>query len=428
MNYDQIVNKLTSTSFFSSFAGLYRMKKTMDHFGNPEAILPTIHVAGTNGKGSVCAMLHDILKAAGYKVGLFTSPYLHCIRERIRINGDMISEEAMARIGTTVCNYCDKLYEPPNQFELLTIMAFLYFVEEHCDIVVLETGLGGTFDPTNIVPNPLASVIMNIGPDHCKILGDTIPKIAAAKAGIIKKRCDVVIYPSDQKAVDVITAVALQQDAKPHLVEKEHIKALPPVPGYEHFSYKGIELYLNLLGEHQRYNCAVALEVIRLLNLRNYFISEEDMKAALKHVDWPGRMELLRSAPDVYLDGGHNPQCMEAAATFFRSERFSGRKLHIFAGFVADKEYETMLLQLKELSSDILLYRFAHPRGLSEEECHRLCEAHGLTLVENATDALTKLVSTCHNEDVILCIGSLYMADEIRSIFKKNQTKNDELT
>lgn len=419
MTYQEIVEKLTSTGFFSSFAGLYRMKKTMDYFGNPEERLACIHVAGTNGKGSVCAMLHGILKEAGYKVGLFTSPYLHCIRERIRINGEMISEEDMARIGSRVYEYCDKLYEAPNQFELLTIMALLYFEEMNCDLVILETGLGGTYDPTNIIPNPVVSVITNIGLDHCKILGDTIEKIAAAKAGIIKKNRDVVLYPSDKEALDVITACALRQDARIHYVDTDELHGMTPMESYEHFSYKGIEVTLNLLGEHQRKNCAVVLEVIELLNSGNYYISSVDMDNALRKIDWPGRMELLHRGPDIYLDGGHNPQCIEAAMTYFSGRAFAGRKIHIITGIVADKDYSTMLSMLSAMSDDIHFYRFANPRALNDEQYLPLEEMYGLHTTNNVEETLHVLMDILPAEDIILCIGSLYMADEIRRIFGK---------
>ncbi len=419
MTYDEIVNRLTSTGFFSSFAGLYRMKKIMDHFDNPEETLACIHVAGTNGKGSVCAMLHGILKEAGYKVGLFTSPYLHCIRERIQINGEMISEDDFAKIGSIAFDYCDKLYEAPNQFELLTIMALLYFREQNCDLVILETGLGGTYDPTNIVPAPLASVIMNIGLDHCKVLGNTIDKIAMAKAGIIKKNCDVVVYPSERASLDIITAQALRQDAKLHFVDPEEIRALAPLQGYEHFMYKGIPVTLNLPGEHQRYNCAVALEVVSLLNSRNYYISAVDMDNALQHVYWPGRMELLHEKPAVYLDGGHNPQCIEAAKAYFQKKEFQGRPLSIVTGIVADKDYETMLTKLSEMSKQLYFYRFSNPRALSDETYRVLEEKYQLCTTDNVEQTLQYLLDTLPKNAIVLCIGSLYMAAEIRSFFGK---------
>ena len=235
MTYEEILTKLTSKSFFSQFAGLYRMKKTMEYFGNPEDSLKVIHVAGTNGKGSVSAMLHSVLKEAGYRVGLFTSPYIHDFRERIQINGELIPKESLTAIAEEVMNYTDTLSDAPNQFELLTIIALLYFSRENCDIVVLETGLGGTYDPTNIVPNPLCSVIMNIGLDHCKILGNTIAEIASAKAGIIKKDCNVVLYPSCPEAMEVLMKTAEARNAPVSTVDLALLKPLPAVPHFEHF-------------------------------------------------------------------------------------------------------------------------------------------------------------------------------------------------
>ena len=426
MNYDEILNKLTSKSFFSQFSGLYRMKKTMEHFGNPEEKLRVIHVAGTNGKGSVCAMLHSVLKEAGYRVGLFTSPYIHDFRERIQINGRKIPKQKLVEIAEEVFAYTDRLYDAPNQFELLTIIALLYFEREGCDIVVLETGLGGTFDPTNIVPHPLCSVIMNIGLDHCAILGNTIEEIALAKAGIIKNGHDVVIYPSCKEAVEVLTAEALKKQAIPHFVDISQFKQLPDVPRFEHFRYRGYDIELNLLGKHQQKNCAVAIEVIRILNKGQFFISDIDIIQGLSHVDWPVRMELLHTSPDLYLDGGHNPQCIRAAEEFFSGSAFVGKKIHVVTGMLADKDYRTMLAILKEFASDIRFYRFEHARAIPKEDIPGLCEQFGLTAIDNLTDAVTQLVNDGSERDVILCIGSLYMTDCIRSLFKEEMNEEAE--
>lgn len=424
MNYDEALNKLTSKSFFSKFSGLYRMKKTMEHFGNPEERLSIIHVAGTNGKGSVCAMLHSVLMEAGYKVGLFTSPYIHDFRERIQINGKKIPKASLTEIAEKVFEYTDRLYDTPNQFELLTIIALLYFERQGCDVVILETGLGGTFDPTNIVPHPLCSVIMNIGLDHCAILGNTIEEIAAAKAGIIKNGHDVVIYPSCKEAVDVLTSTAFKKNAIPHFVDLDCLKQLDYISQYEHFRYRNYDIRLNLLGKHQQKNCAVAIEVIRLLNKGQFFISDQDITKGLSHVNWPVRMELLHNGPDLYLDGGHNPQCIMAAWEFFKGPAFFGRKIHVVTGMLSDKDYKSMISILKNFAEDIRFYRFENARAISNDDVHALCDEYGLILIDNLEDTILQLVESVNSDEVILCIGSLYMTDRIRSLFKEEQ--NDE--
>lgn len=425
MTYEEILEKLTGKSFFNRFAGLTRMRKTMAHFGNPEERLSVVHVAGTNGKGSVCAMLHSVLRAAGYKVGLFTSPYIHDFRERIQINGKMISKRKLTELATEVMAYTDRLPEPPNQFELLTIIALLYYEREQCDIVILETGLGGTFDPTNIVPKPLCSVIMNIGLDHCAILGNTLSRIADAKAGIIKDHCDVVMYPSEKEAMDVLTAQALKKNSRIHYVDKELLKELSPIPNAEHFRYKELEIELNLLGKHQQLNCCAALETIAVLNRSRFFISDDDITNGLFRVDWPVRMELLHRKPSVYLDGGHNPQCIEAAKAFFQRAEFSGMRIHVLASMLADKDYRTMLTILKSFAADIHFYRFDHPRAIPEAEIPALCEEFGMEAVTNPEETLKALSKKGKERDLVLIIGSLYLADRIRSIYKKPMAEEE---
>ena len=421
MTYDEILTKLTSKSFFSKFAGLNRMKQTMEHFGNPEESLPVVHVAGTNGKGSVCAMLHSVLCEAGYRVGLFTSPYLHDFRERIQINGEQIPKEKLTALAEEVFAYTDTLTETPNQFELLTILAFLYFSREKCDIVILETGLGGTFDPTNIVTKPLACVIMNIGLDHCAILGNSIEEIADAKAGIIKEGVPVVLYPSCEEALIVLKKRAEEKHAEAVTVDLKQLKQLPAVPNFEHFRYLAYDVECNLLGRHQQKNCAVCIETIRLLSDSGFPVSETELLHGLADVYWPGRMELLHRKPAVYVDGGHNPQCISAAEDFFNGPAFAGKRIHVVTGILADKDYRTMLSLIRGFAADIRFWRFDHPRAIAEEDLPGLCDEFDMTLIDNPDDAIKELVENGTDNDIILCIGSLYMTDRIRSLFREEK-------
>lgn len=418
MNYEELVTRLTSKSFFSPSAGLYRMKKMMEHFGNPEEKLSFIHVAGTNGKGSVCAMLHGVLKEAGYRVGLFTSPYIHDFRERIQISGEWIAKEELLEIGEEVLSYTEKLYEAPNQFELLTVIALLYFARKQCDVVVLETGLGGTYDSTNVIPQSLVSIITNIGLDHCAVLGDTIPRIAAAKAGIIKPHGNVILYPSEKEALDVITAAALKQDARLVYVEKSDVHRHTASPDREEMEYKGMQVRLSLLGEHQCYNCALVLEAVRILNRGAFFISDSDILTALEKVSWPGRLELVHRSPRVYVDGGHNPQGIRAVLAFLK-ERFPKQKHYFVVGVLKDKDYRTMLTALKEDAEKLYFLRVPHPRGFSEEECEALCGEYGMEQVTELRPLLPKLLAEASAESVVCCTGSLYLADQFLQEWKE---------
>ena len=426
MTYEEVTERLTKTEFFSAFAGLYRMRAMLRYFDNPQDAMPCVHVAGTNGKGSVCAMLDSVLRRAGYRVGLFTSPYLVNIRERIRVDGEWIPEDAMARIGSEVYSYVEKSFTPANQFELLTVIAMLYFRECKCDIVVLETGLGGTLDPTNVVASPVCSVITNIGLDHCAVLGNTIPEIAAAKAGIIKPGCDVVVYPVEKDAETVITAFALRAGSPLHIVDRDSVTALPPIRGTEHFSYEGIEIVLPLRGKHQWYNAATAMAALRVINEHGFYVSDADIQNGMKTVSWPARLELIMEKPAVYLDGGHNPQCLQNVAEWFRSGEFAGRKLTVIAGMVKDKDVRSMIEILRGLTDRLYFYRFDNRRALSEEDAAKLCEEYSMTPVGGIADALSLVLPKAKADEVILITGSLYMVAEVKEAISAYQKACDK--
>ena len=417
MRYEEVLTRLTSTGFFSKSAGLSRMETMLAHFGNPERSLKIIHVAGTNGKGSVCAMLHGILTEAGYKTGLYTSPYIHDFRERIQINGELIPKRTLAAIAKKVFAYTDTLSERPNQFELITLIALLYFSHEKCDFVVLETGLGGTFDATNVVKEPVLTVIMNIGLDHCEILGNTLSKIAEAKAGIIKPGCNAVFYPSDEEALAVLINRANQIGAPYTLTDETKLTEYKPIPGFEHFRYKGYNIRLNLLGKHQVKNAMTAIEGADILRKKGVDIPKQAVIGALSHISWPVRMELVHHDPDVYIDGGHNPQCIAAAEEFFKEPRFAGRTIHVLTGMLGDKDYRTMAGILKRFTDDAYFFRFPHKRAIPEEKMTDFLTEFCLKSTDNPEKTLQYLCNTVPKNDIILCIGSLYMTDRIRSFF-----------
>ncbi|MBQ6661532.1 MAG: bifunctional folylpolyglutamate synthase/dihydrofolate synthase [Lachnospiraceae bacterium] len=426
MTYEEIVNRLTGTEFFSAFAGLYRMHTMLRHFDNPQDAIPCVHVAGTNGKGSVCAILDSVLRRAGYRVGLFTSPYLTDFRERIRVNGEMISKDDLARIGTMMYEYVDSSYMSANQFELLTILALLYFREQKCDVLVLETGLGGTFDPTNAVAAPICSVITNIGLDHCKVLGDTIAKIAAAKAGIIKRERDVCVYPVVREAEDVITQVALSKNAPIHMVDTDELKQLEPIADFEHFSYRGQEYMLALRGKHQQYNAATACEAIRVLNKNGFYISDADVADGLRIVSWPARLERLCARPAVFLDGGHNPQCIRAVTEYFRGTEYKKENITIIAGMVRDKDYRAMLSDLRDLAGTLYFYRFDNKRAIDDAEVDALCEEFSMTRITNLPDAVDSILSAATGKNVLLITGSLYFSSEAREAVTEHFRRKQE--
>lgn len=393
------------------------METILAHFGNPERSLKVIHVAGTNGKGSVCAMLHGILKEAGYKTGLYTSPYIHDFRERIQINGELIPKRKLTAIAQEVFSFTDTLSERPNQFELITVIALLYFSREKCDFVVLETGLGGTFDATNVVKEPVLTVIMNIGLDHCEILGNTLSEIAVAKAGILKPGCNAVFYPSEREALYVLVKRAEEIKAPYTLTDASKLRECRPLPGFEHFQYKGHSVRLNLLGKHQIRNAMVAMEGADILRKKGLKITWRCVGNALSHISWPVRMEQVHRDPDVYIDGGHNPQCIAAAEEFFKEPRFAGRTIHVLTGMLGDKDYRAMAGILKRFTNDVYFYRFPHKRAISEEKMTDFLAEFCFKSTDNPEETLRYLCNTVPKDDIILCVGSLYMTDRLRCFF-----------
>ena len=417
MNYDEALNQLTARTFFNSFAGLGRMREELSLLGNPENCYPVIHIAGTNGKGSVAAMLHSVLTEAGYRVGLFTSPYLEDFRERIRVGNELISRYDLTVLTEQVLGLTLKYPEPPNQFEMITLIAFLYFREQKADIVVLETGLGGTFDPTNVLSKPLLDIITNIGMDHSAILGNTIPEIAGAKAGILKESVPCVLYPSCEEAMAVFRERAKSLSVPLIAVRKEDVLNGCYSEGMEHFSYKGEEYEVSLPGEHQRYNAAVVLEAVSVLESSGFRISESHLKKGLSRVKWPARLECLSKEPLIFLDGGHNPQCMEAVTRFLK-DNYSGRNIIFFVSILADKDYDTMLRLISGTADKMYFIPLAVPRAIRPEELSGLSSRYGFSVLSGGLEELENVMKAVPKDSVLVFTGSLFLAGRFRSLLK----------
>lgn len=417
MNYEECYNLLTSRTFFNSFAGLTRMKDELKKLGHPELACPVIHVAGTNGKGSVCAMLHSVLSKEGYRIGLFTSPFLEDFRERIQINGEMISKEDLIRVTESVLTVTDGYSEAPNQFELVTLIALRYFSEQKCDLVILETGLGGTYDPTNCVEKPLLTIITNIGLDHSAILGNTIPEIAAAKAGIIKEGVPCIVYPSSEEALHVFRTVADKKHAALTVVSKSDVTDACFSENEEHFTYRNRTVSVGLPGEHQRYNAAVVLEAVDFLK-RGFKISERSVSDGLKKVTWPARLEKLSDKPLMYLDGGHNPQCIEAVIRFLKTN-FPNKKLVFIISILKDKDYETMLRMLSECSAQLYFVKLSLPRAIDSQTLEELAARYPITVLGNPEEEIAGLVSNASDDTVFCFTGSLFLAGTFRAFLQQ---------
>ena len=330
--------------------GLRRIHELLEKLGHPERTVRFVHITGTNGKGSTCAMLASILQAAGYRTGLYTSPYIFRFNERMQVNGQEIPDEELCAITEEVRPLADSMADHPSEFEIVTAIAFTWFARRKCDIVVCEVGMGGEFDATNVIGAPEAAVLCNIGLDHTEVLGDTLEKIAATKSGIIKPGCDAVLY----RSTDGVEAVEGQV-----------------------FDFGGREnLHLPLLGKHQLHNAAVALTTLDVLQKRGWNITEDDIRQGLSRVTWPGRFQIIRRAPLFLIDGGHNPQCIQALAQNI-ADYLPNRPLTVLTGVLSDKDYHCMYRSVADHAVEFITVTPDNPRALTAQELAKYLASFG---------------------------------------------------
>ena len=396
--------------------GLSRTLELLDRVGNPHQKLKYVHITGTNGKGSTAAMIASVLTAAGIRTGLSTSPHLWRFHERFQVNGEPIPDEALGRIAERVIEAGKGMEDPATEFELMTVVGILWFLEARCDIVVLEVGLGGRLDSTNVIPTPEAAVITNIGLEHTAELGDTLGKIAAEKAGIIKAGGDVVLYSQSLEVYGTVENVCHMQHASLAMTAKPEMLSA----GLEGqtFTYRGKGPYhIPLLGEHQLYNAAAALETLRVLARRGWKIPEEAIAEGLSKTVWPARMELVRRNPDIILDGGHNPQCMEALARGLR-QLYPEKKLIFLTGVLADKDYHTMMGDILPLAKEFFTITPDSDRAMPAEELAEYLEQRGAKAApcQTTREGVRCALAAAGPEDVVCACGSLYMIGEVRHL------------
>lgn len=409
----------------TSRLGLSRMVDLLERLGRPQDDLRFVHVAGTNGKGSVCAYLASVLQAAGYKVGLFTSPFILCFEERIRVNGENIRAEELARAVQAVRPAAEAVEadtgDHPTEFELMAAVAFEHFRAVGCDIVVLEVGLGGRLDATNVIDASEASVICRIGLDHTDLLGDTVAAIAGEKAGIVKPGCPVASWPQEREAMAIIEAVAAERGCELVVPDFSQL-AVEPLAGaaLRRFSWQGQEFETRLLGSYQPFNAALALETVRVLRGRGWDIPEEAEVAGIASARWPGRFEMVAASPLTIVDGGHNPQGAEAlAASLADLLGEEGRGSVDFAlGVLADKDYPAMVRAVAPWARSFSVYAPTSPRALSADElaaCVR--EVLGeegraddvpVRVCAEAAEALRAARAAAGSQGVAVAFGTLY--------------------
>lgn len=420
MTYEEAVRKIESLQQFGSRPGLERIGALMNRLGNPQDRLKFVHVAGTNGKGTTCALLASVLCRAEYRTGLYLSPHLSDFRERMQINGQMISHSELASLADRVFPEIEKMKfqgEMITEFEAVTAMAFLWYADKACDLVVLEVGLGGRLDATNVIQKPLVSVITSISLDHTKILGDTVEQIAREKCGIIKEGGVTVSYP-DQKpgAAEVIRRTSGERHNR--LVETAFsgVRELSTGLSGTEFLWKGMRLHLPFLGEHQVKNAATALAVLDVLRNSGYSIPEEAVKRGFSEAEFPARFEVLSRSPLVILDGAHNPDGTAALASAVR-QYLPDRKRIAVMGMLKDKDVDAALKNLSGLFSYVITTEPFSSRAMSATELAERWRRLGIPAEPAAgqDEALRMADGMLSPDGALLICGSLYLAGAVRS-------------
>ncbi len=397
--------------------GLERTCALLHALGDPQKRLKFIHVAGSNGKGSTCAMLASVLQAAGYQTGLYISPYIETFCERMQVNGKHISPETLAAITEQVRTVADDMEDHPSQFELVTAIAMVYFLQAGCDIVVLEVGMGGALDSTNVIDAPEAAVITNIGLEHTEYLGSTLEEIARTKAGIIKCGCHCVCYDGDPAVTQIIRTVCREKQVPFRLAECGRITPLSRSLHGQSFLWQEESYRLPLLGVHQLRNAAVVMETIDTLRARGWHIPDTAVQRGLSHVCWPARLEVLRQEPLFILDGGHNPQCAQALAAVM-ADYLPGQKVTFLVGVLADKEYHTMLDAVMPYAKRFVCLTPDSPRALPAENLAAVLQDE-YKADAIAFDSTEKAIEhCCTSREPVVAFGSLYMAGAIRQLFR----------
>ena len=434
MTIQQAIDYINDHTWSQWRLGLDRTRELLRRLGDPQKNLKFVHVAGSNGKGSTCAMLERILREAGYKTGFFPSPYIEDFRERIQVCGEYITEKALCEITEMVREAADAMEDHPSQFELITAIGMVYFEQSGCDIVVLEVGLGGEFDATNVIDAPEVAVITHIGLEHTEYLGSTLAEIARTKSGIIKTGSDVVLYENDPEVMEVVAQICGERGCPLHIAQFDRARLLESSLEGQTFRYGDAVYRLALLGEYQLHNAVTVLGVVEVLRERGFAVPEEAVKTGFANVKWPARFEVLCKDPLFILDGGHNPQCAEALAESI--ERYVPQKVVFLMGVLADKDYEQILDTITPYAEEFVCVTPDSPRALPAQKLADLLQRRGFAAtacdgIEEGVEASLKKAAERARDGKpcpVVAFGSLYMAGAIRTAFpqlcKKQQRRN----
>lgn len=427
MQYQEAMEYIDTLGKFGSVLGLERISALLARLGNPQDDLRVIHVAGTNGKGSVCAFLSAMLQSAGYRVGRYISPSVYDYRERIQINGAYIPEESVCRHLVRIRAACDDMgrqgLEFPTAFEVETAMSFLHFAEEGCDFVVLEVGLGGRYDSTNVLKTPVLTVITSISMDHTDILGDTLAKIAYEKAGILKAGCPAVFYQQEPAAQAVLEVEAQAVGAPFTCADFAAIEPISDDLEGQSFHYGAMhDLDIRLLGGHQRKNAATAIEAACVLRAQGVRLDANVIRQGLREARWAGRFEVIHRDPIVIVDGAHNPdaasQLADAVGRYFAPEQ-----VVLMMGVFADKDHAQILDIMRRAGHMLLTFTPDNPRALPSAQLAREAQGQFAQVIEGKTpaEALRLARRMVPSGGAIVCFGSLSTIGEITRLCAEPQ-------
>lgn len=429
MTYNEAVEKINSLLVFGSKPGLERISELVKRIGSPDKKLKFVHIAGTNGKGSTCALIANTLTKAGYKTGMFISPYVLEFRERFQIDGKMIEKKELASIVEEIYPIVVQMKNEDKiitEFEFVFAIALIWYSRQNCDVVVLETGLGGRFDATNIIDTPLTSVITSISLDHTAILGNTYEKIAFEKCGIIKPNGITIAYGEQKDGViDVIRKTANERNNKLFIANTDSvIKKSSSLDGSK-FDFRSDKLNMNdlkipFIGDHQLKNAATALYTVKALKELGYNISENAIKEGFSTAFFPARLELFKRSPIILLDGAHNPGGAEALSKAIKDNLSDKRKIGI-VGMLADKDINTALSMLLPLFDEIITVSPHNPRAMSSEKLAETVSKYckNVTALNDYKEAFEKALNDTDSSSAIVVFGSLYLAGDMRKIISE---------
>lgn len=422
MKYIESINYISSFRFSNTRLGLSGMREVLDSMGAPDKSLKFVHVAGTNGKGSTSKMTQSILTESGYKTGLFISPYVIKYNERMQVDGDMIEDNYLAELTTllkiTLESYVLGGGNVPNEFEVTTLLAMIFFSKCGCDIVCLEVGLGGMHDPTNVIDCPLVSVICVIDIDHVSLLGDNVIDIARQKCGIIKGGITVA-YPLQKDCV-------MEEISKACNI-KCSVLVVPEIRSIEYdrtdwncslFKYKGVEYKKSLIGAHQVYNASTAIETVRQLIGLGYEISEENIEIGISKAVFPARQEIICNSPLIMIDGSHNAQGVSALASTLSS--IQGKNVIVVIAIMSDKDAFEIVNTIKPFANSFVAVNLDNPRAIPASKITEMIEQHGnmrgeISIMSDVRNGIVELAKSLSNDDMLLVCGSLYLAADVRS-------------